>query len=96
MSDNARLMQYDANKKSVGIAYLLWFLLGMFGAHRFYLGLNGTGAAILVITVVSILLMVAFIGVITIWISIIWIFIDLFLIPENARKYNSDLATRLA
>lgn len=25
MSDTARLMQYDANKKSAVVAYLLWF-----------------------------------------------------------------------
>jgi len=29
--------------KSKGIAYLLWFFLGIFGAHRFYLGKIGTG-----------------------------------------------------
>lgn len=27
----------EANQKSVGVAYLLWFFLGGFGAHRFYL-----------------------------------------------------------
>lgn len=27
---------YDANKKSKLVAYLLWFFLGAFGAHRFY------------------------------------------------------------
>jgi TM2 domain-containing membrane protein YozV len=24
--------------KSLGVAFLLWFFLGAFGAHRFYLG----------------------------------------------------------
>lgn len=28
---------YDANKKSKLVAYLMWFFLGAFGAHRFYL-----------------------------------------------------------
>ena len=95
MSDSATLMQYDANKKSVGAAYVLWFFLGGFGAHRFYLGETGTGAAILAITVVSLLLMLAAIGFFTIWISIIWVFIDLFLIPGITRKYNSNLAAKL-
>jgi TM2 domain len=27
---------YDANKKSKLVAYLMWFFLGAFGAHRFY------------------------------------------------------------
>lgn len=29
--------------KSKGVAYLLWFLLGVFGAHRFYIEKIGTG-----------------------------------------------------
>lgn len=29
--------------KSKGIAYLLWFFLGTFGIHKFYLGKTGVG-----------------------------------------------------
>ena len=29
MSDSARLMQYDANKKSAVVAYLLWFFVAL-------------------------------------------------------------------
>ena len=29
--------------KSKGVAYLLFFLLGFFGVHRFYIGKIGTG-----------------------------------------------------
>lgn len=29
--------------KSKTIAYLLWFFLGLFGVHRFYLGKIGSG-----------------------------------------------------
>ncbi|MDR2708728.1 MAG: TM2 domain-containing protein, partial [Elusimicrobiota bacterium] len=29
--------------KSKGVAYLLWFFLGLLGAHRFYLDKIGTG-----------------------------------------------------
>ena len=29
--------------KSKGVAYLLWFFLGIFSAHRFYLGKTGSG-----------------------------------------------------
>lgn len=29
--------------KSKGVAYLLWFFLGMFSAHKFYLGKIGIG-----------------------------------------------------
>ena len=33
---------------SVGVAYLLWFFLGVIGAHRFYVGKLGTGLLYLV------------------------------------------------
>lgn len=29
--------------KDVALAYVLWFFLGILGAHRFYLGKIGTG-----------------------------------------------------
>lgn len=95
MSDAARMMQYDAEKKSVGVAYLLWFFVGMFGAHRFYLSQPGTGAALLIITLLSILFMFMVVGLFTIWISVIWVFVDLFLIPGIAREQNIALARRL-
>lgn len=95
MSDANQLMQYDANKKSAGVAYLLWFLFGGLGIHRFYLGKNRTGAALLSITVISLFLMAILIGFITIWISVIWWFIYLFLVGDMVRKYNSNLANSL-
>ena len=95
MSDTSKMMQYDANKKSVGVAYLLWFFFGMFGAHRFYLGENGTGAAILILTVLSILTSIVGIGLVLLFVPGIWVFVDLFLIPGIARKHNSALATNL-
>lgn len=95
MSDAARIMQYDASKKSVGVAYALWFFFGMFGAHRFYLSQSGTAAAILVITVFSFFLMIVGIGFFTIWIAVVWVFVDLFLIPGMTQRYNTDLASRI-
>jgi TM2 domain-containing membrane protein YozV len=95
MSDVGKVMMYESNKKSVGVAYLLWFFFGMFGVHRFYLGETGTGAAILIITICSILLKFVLIGFLTIFISIIWVLVDLFLIPALAQKYNHRLAARL-
>ena len=45
--DTERLMRYDAAKRSALLAYLLWFFLGWFGLHRFYLGRIGSGPALL-------------------------------------------------
>jgi TM2 domain-containing membrane protein YozV len=86
-------LRYDANKKTVGVAYALWFFLGIFGAHRFYLGASGTGAAILVLTIVSILLSVIYIGLILLIIPVLWVLIDAFLIPGLVRDYNNKLLT---
>ena len=93
--DTRKMMQFEANKKSTGVAYLLWFFFGMFGAHRFYLGRSGSGGAILALTLVSILLMAAVVGFVTIFIPIIWVFIDLFTIPNMANEYNNRLITML-
>ena len=95
MSEAAVLMQYDARKKSVGIAYLLWFFFGPFGAHRFYAGATGSAAALLIITVVSFFLMLVVVGAFTIWISLIWVLVDLFLVPGMVRKHNVNLAMQL-
>lgn len=94
-ADIGKMMMYESNKKSTGIAYLLWFFFGLLGAHRFYIGETGTGVAILLITICSIMLKFVLIGFVTIFISIIWVFIDLFLIPSLVQKHNNQLAARL-
>ena len=39
----AQPVWYPAPEKSLAIAYLLWFFLGLFGVHHFYLGKIGRG-----------------------------------------------------
>ena len=88
-------MMYDANRKSAGVAYLLWFFLGATGAHRFYLGQTGTAVAQLLLFIF---------GWLTIWVGVglvlllplgIWVLVDAFLIPSIAREQNMRLADRL-
>lgn len=69
---------YEAHRKSAGVSYLLWFFLGFFGAHRFYLGRTGTGVA-------QLLLSLTVIGLIP---MAFWWLIDAFLIPEMVRDEN--------
>lgn len=84
-------MMYDANKKSQGVAYLLCIFFGGLGAHRFYLGRTGTGAAQLV------LWLLGWITLFVAWIPLgIWVIVDLFLIPGIARQKNMELADRFA
>ena len=38
VSESSILMQFEARKKSATPGYVLWFFLGLMGAHRFYAG----------------------------------------------------------
>ena len=78
-------------KRSLGIAYLLWFLLGQFSAHRFYL--VGPSAALpqlglfigaLILMLSGTVAAVAGVVMLVIWCG--WIFVDLFLMPGLHRK----------
>lgn len=95
MSDTATILRYEANKKSAGVAYILWFLFGGLGAHRFYLRKTGTATLILLMTLGSFVLMVVAVGFLTIMIPAIWVLIDAFLIPGLTREYNNRLASQL-
>lgn len=95
MTDSVQLMRYDANKRSDVVAYLLWFFLGLFGAHRFYFNQYLSGAVLFIITLSSIVLMFLLVGYITIWVPILWWIVDFFFIARNVRKYNDVLATKL-
>nr|WP_137676255.1 TM2 domain-containing protein [Parerythrobacter lutipelagi] len=87
MDDNTRTqMMFQAQKKSTGAAYVLWFFLGGFGAHRFYLGQTGTAIAQLL------LLLLGWIPVGLGWIALgVWWLIDAFLIPGIIER--EDMAT---
>ena len=60
-SDAKTLLQYEANKKSVVVAYLLLIFLGSLGVHRFYAGATKSGAIMLSLFVLSCILL-AFVG----------------------------------
>jgi TM2 domain-containing membrane protein YozV len=86
LSNDARvLMLYEANKKTALVAYLLWFFLGLFGAHNFYLGRIG-------VAVTQLILSLILVGMI---ITIFWVLVDAFLIPGWIRRQNNLLAAQL-
>jgi len=80
-------------KKSTGVAYLLWFFLGGFSAHRFYLGLPGTAAAQVALFWVGLLLSAVLIGVPLLIAFGVWWVIDAFLMSGLVEK---DAATKRA
>jgi len=77
-------------EKSIGTAYLLWFFLGGFGAHRFYLGFPVSGAVQMILWPVCYMMTIAgkFGAVFPMMIGGLWILIDAFLIPGLARQAN--------
>lgn len=92
MDDNTRSrMVYEANRKDVLVAYLIWFFLSWAGAHRFYLGHMGSGAAQLGLLVGGMVLSVVLVGFL-LWFALgVWILIDAFLIPSMVRDHNVEL-----
>ena len=98
-SDVGRMLIYQANQKSAATAYLLWFFLGFWGAHRFYCGKTGT--AIVYVSIASITLFLALItffisgagAFLTAWILWIWQLVDVFLISGWIREHNNRIAT---
>lgn len=72
--------EYEEQRKSTGLAYVFWVLLGAFGAHRFYLRRTGTAVAQLVLSL-------TFFGLV---ITGIWLVVDLFLIPGIVTQVNAN------
>ena len=92
--DANQLMRFENEKKSAGVALFLCWVLGIFGAHRFYLG-RPHGATMLIISLISFLLclvLVGFVGIIAMW---IWMIIDLFSVSRWAKEYNAALLARI-
>ena len=76
--DVKHLLQYQDEKKSLAVTYLLWGFVGTFGGHRFYLGKKGTAVVMLVFTLTIVGIVVTF----------IWWIVDAFLIPDYVRVLN--------
>jgi len=95
MSETAKMMVYDAKKKSTGVAYLLWFLLGGIGAHRFYVNRTTSGVIYLVLQVIGWSTVAAGLGVLAFGVIGIWWLIDAFLVPGMVRSNNLMLAAEL-
>jgi len=87
-------MQNEGN--NITIAYVLWFFLGMVGAHRFYLGKQATAIAQLSLTVFGWLTMILFVGFIFLFIVGTWVFVDLFLIHKYINEQNNESRERKA
>lgn len=67
--------------KNMVIAYVLWYFLGVFGGHRFYMGRTGSAIAQLVLTLTVIGSIATF----------IWWIVDAFLLHEWVKEHNRGI-----
>ena len=76
-AEELAMVQAEMNKKqkSKGIAYALWWFLGIFGGHRFYAGNTGLG--------IGMLLTLGGFGV--------WTLIDGFFIGQAIERQNEEI-----
>lgn len=85
------------DKKSVGVAYLLWIFVGMFGAHRFYVGKVGSGFVLIGLWFGGILFLSSdsLLGPIMLIIAGIWLLLDLFIIPSLVSSNTNQLRGKI-
>jgi TM2 domain-containing membrane protein YozV len=85
-------------EKSVGTAYLLWFFLGGFSAHRFYLGFSTSAAVQVALLPISWALIASgsLAAFLTMAASALWLLADAFLIPGLRTEANARLRRNAA
>ena len=99
---------YHKESKDPTTAFLLCFFLGLFGAHRFYLGEIGKGLAHLALTLAGLIVLVTglvvqgtnglildLIGAAILLIGLIWEAIDLSVIDQQVYTRNLAVAERV-
>ena len=82
----------DPAGRNLGIAYLLWFVLGQFSLHRFYCGQKDSAIIQMALWMVSIVMLLIFLplGVLGFVTWVCWIIGDLFMIPGMLRKFQAE------
>ena len=84
-------IQVSENGKSLIVAYVLWFFLGIFGVHRFYLGRVKSGLWMLGLTAVGYLLTILIIGILPLIAVGFWWCIDAYFTYKITNEVNEKL-----
>lgn len=95
-SESSRMMLYEARRKSGLLAYALWFFLGSFGVHRFYLGHILSGVIMLGLTTIGWLTWFFLIGWLPLAVVGLWWLLDAILTYGMVEDYNVQLAASLS
>jgi TM2 domain-containing membrane protein YozV len=83
--DYLEIKKLEVLQKSMVLGYVLWYFLGLFGAHRFYLGKTGTAIAQLVLTITIVGSIVSF----------IWVLVDAFLLHIWITEHNLQVINEM-
>lgn len=94
-SDVQLMMAYDAQKKSMTTAILLWLFTGGVGGHNWYLGRTGPAVGQLVLCILSWVTLIVVIGAFGLAALGIWLIIDVCMLSGWVRQHNLRLAQRL-
>lgn len=71
---------FRRKKKSLLVAWLLWFFTGLLGGHRFYLG-DRNGGLLILLTIGGFL-------------GLLWV-VDAFTLYDRTRKVNDSIETNI-
>ena len=83
-------------KKSTGVAYLLWFFLATFAAHRFYLGKTASAMLMVFLFWGGLILSIVYIGFFMLIAFGVWILVDAFLIPGMIEQDANSKRARIS
>ena len=89
------VLEYEAQRKSVLVAYLLWFFLWFLAGHRFYAGKPLSAIGQLLLHAIGWATAVILVGYVFLAIWAVWWVIDALLIPGWIRDRNMEIVRSL-
>lgn len=89
-----QLLRFEKEKKSVGLAFALCWILGIWGVHRFYLK-RRHAVTMLIVTLISIPLCFVFVGFISLTAVWLWVIADMFSVSKWVKEDNVATLTRI-
>jgi TM2 domain-containing membrane protein YozV len=94
LSEQKLTVSFAGEGKNMVLAYLLWFFLGSFGVHRFYLGKIGTGITQLILLAVGSATTVILVGFIPLLVLGVWWIADAYFVYKHVTDANARLPAK--
>jgi TM2 domain-containing membrane protein YozV len=94
--EQSRALEYEAQRKSVLVAYLLWFFLWFLAGHRFYAGKPLSAVIQLLLHAIGWATTAILIGWIPLALWAVWWVVDALLIPGWIRDRNMQIVRSLS